>query len=140
MATYKSSAHIINQPIETTFDSISNLSRLQGFLDQLPQDQLAQIGEVRFTDDAIIIKAAAVGEITLRIIERIAPSRVKLAAVGAPVKMETAINLDAQTPDTTSLQCELDVDIPMMLKPMIGPKMQEAADRMADLIVTLLNK
>lgn len=140
MATYKSTVHNINQPVEKAFDNISNLSRLQEYLDMLPAEHLARIGEVKFTDDAIIIKAAAVGEIALNVVERKAPERVKFAAANAPVRMEVAILLSPATAESSTLVAELDVDIPAMLKPMVGGKMQEAADKMADLVTSLLNR
>ena len=109
-------------------------------MNQLPQEQLSKIGEVRFTEDSIVIKAAAVGEITLKMTERVAPTHVKFAAAGVPVKMETSVNLSPASVDSTNLITELDVDVPAMLKPMVGPKMQEAADKMADMIAMLLNR
>lgn len=140
MSVYKSTPHAINLPVEKAFENISNLSRLQEYLDNLPKEELARIGEIRFTDNSILIKAAAVGEIALNVTERVAPERVRFAAANAPVRMEALLNLTPATPETSSLVAEIDVDIPAMLKPMIGGKLQEAADKMADMVSFLLNK
>ncbi len=140
MAKYKSTPQTIDRPVEEVFESISNLARLQEYLDKLPQEEMARIGEIRFTDDAIVIKAPAVGEISLNVVERTAPSLVKFAAAGAPVRMEMALLLAPATATTSTLVAELDADIPAMLRPMVGGKMQEAADKMAQMVVTLLGK
>ncbi|MCH5346903.1 MAG: hypothetical protein J1E63_07320 [Muribaculaceae bacterium] len=140
MSTYKSKATTVNQPVETTFENISNLPRLQEYINRLPQEELQKIGEINFTEDSIVIKAPAVGEIVLKVVERTAPSRMKFAPVSSPIQMEVAFNLAAEGASTTALSTELDVDIPMMLKPMVGPKLQGVADRMAEVIANLLNR
>lgn len=136
MAKYKSKPVSISHPVEEVYDKISNIGAYQQKLDSLPEEVRAKLGEVRFEQDAIVITAAPVGEIRFEVRERIHPSCVKLAAMQSPVPLTLAVNLTPDTPDTTSAVSEIDVEIPAMLKPMIGGKMQEAADKFGELIST----
>lgn len=100
----------------------------------IPQEVRDKVGNVRFDADSITIEAAPVGEITLEVVERIAPTRVKLQAKSSPVPMNLLIELDPKSADSTAVVTSIDVDIPMFLRPMVGGKMQEAADKFGELI------
>lgn len=127
----------MHQPVAQVYDKISNLGAYQQRLESLPPELRAKLGDVRFTDDSIIIAAQPVGEITFRLVERVEPSLVKLEAVQSPVPFSIKIALEPETDSTTKINPELNVDIPAMLKPMVGGKLQEAADKFGDLISTL---
>ena len=60
-----------------------------------------------------------------------------LAAEKSPVPMKLEITFKPITPDTTEVQGAIDVEIPMMLKPLIGPTLQKAADQFGDLFANL---
>ena len=53
--------------------------------------------------------------------------------------MELHINLTETSPESTSMTSTIEVDIPAMLRPMVGGKMQEAADQFAELVSGLFN-
>lgn len=136
MATYKSKQVTISHPIEEVYEKISNIGAYQQKLDSLPAEVKDKLGDVRFEPDAIVITAAPVGEIRFAVKERIKPSSVKLSAEQSPVPLTLSVNL---TPDSDSSTCavsQIDVEIPAMLKPMVGGKMQEAADKFGELITT----
>lgn len=137
MSVYKGKSAIVHQPVAQVYDKISNLGAYQQRLESLPPELRAKLGDVRFTDDSIIIAAQPVGEITFRLVERVEPSLVKLEAVQSPVPFSIKIALEPETDSTTKINPELNVDIPAMLKPMVGGKLQEAADKFGDLISTL---
>lgn len=139
MSIYKSNPQVVKGSVDCVYDKIANPSQFQQYLDRLPAEALAKIGDIKFTDDSIAITAAPVGEIMLNIVERQPGQHVKFAAGNLPVKMETIIELQPADADSTNLTTAIDVEIPAMLRPMIGGKMQEAADKMAELLGTLLN-
>ena len=113
------------------------MSALQQRLEQLPQEQLAMIGEVKFTDDSVTINAPQVGEIRFDIVDRQEPSRIVFGAANMPVPMSLAVELESVADDRTEVTSTIDVEIPVMLRPLVGGKMQEAADRFTDLIAQL---
>lgn len=76
MAVYKSKPVTVGRPATEMYERLSDLSRLQGSLDKLPEEQRQQIGNVQFSADSIRIQTPQVGEIAFKIIEKIEPEKV----------------------------------------------------------------
>lgn len=138
MATYKGKPVTVNKPAAEAFAKISDIGAYQARLDALPEEIRAKLGDVRFTDDAIIINTAPVGEICFRVVERKEPELLRMEAEQSPVPFGISIRLAAADEATTTVATELNVDIPPMLRPMVGGKLQEAADKFSDLMTTFL--
>ncbi len=136
MAKYSSKPVVVERNNAEFFDKISNIGAYQQLLDQLPDYERAKLGEVKFADDAIIITTRPVGEMRFDVVERVAPERVALAAAQSPVPLTISINLKPVDDATTQVVSEIEVDIPPMLKPLVGGKMQQAADMFGNLITT----
>ncbi len=68
--------------------------------------------------------------------------RIALQAENAPVPMFMAINLEAKAPELTEVQTAIDVDIPAMLKPMIGPKIEpmlkQSVEKFGEMIANIV--
>jgi len=137
MATYSGKPVVIDHPASDVFNRISNLESFQQRLDLLPAEARAKLGDLRFTADSIIITAPAVGEMTFNVTERTAPSHLKLEAANSPVPFAITIDLKSLSGSSTEVATRLDVEIPAMLRPMIGGKMQEAADKFSEMFSTL---
>lgn len=137
MATYKGRPARVAQPIAEVYNRIASIESWQQRLDALPAEARQKLGDVRFTTDSIVITAQPVGEICFKVDKLQEPTLVSLQALHSPVPFEIAIHLseapDAPT-EATLVSTELNVEIPAMLKPMVGGKLQEAADKFADLI------
>lgn len=136
MSVYSSKPVVIGTPINTAFAKLSDFSAYQARMEELPDDVRSRIGEVRFEPDAIVINAQPVGEMAFEVVERTSPSRVALKARNAPVPMMLSIDLKPEGNDATAVVSNIDVDIPVVLRPLVGGKMQEAADKFAELIAT----
>ena len=134
MATYSSKPIEIPMQAESVYEKVSNLSGFQERIDNLPQDVKDKIGAVRFTEDSIIINAATVGDMVLSISEKGPGKRVAFTANGAPVPIVMSINLENIDNEKTLVTTCIDVEIPAMLKPLVGPKLQEAAEKFGDMI------
>lgn len=137
MTTYSSKTIELQLPVATVYARISDIGGFQSRIDQLPDEVKSKIGSVRFTDDSIIINAAPMGDMVLKVTERIPERRVAFTAQGAPVPLIMAINVEAAGEDRTNVVTSIDVEIPAMLKPMVGPKLQEAAEKFGDMIRNL---
>lgn len=137
MSKYSSKAITVAKPVGELYSHISHMSALQQRLEQLPAEQLAMVGEVKFTDDSVTINAPQVGEIRFDVVERVEPSHIMFRAANMPVAMSLAVDLKAVSDDSTEVTSTIDVEIPAMLRPLVGGKMQEAADRFTDLIAQL---
>lgn len=140
MSVYSSKQVTLEASQETAFDRISNLGAYQEILDNMPEELRSKAGDVKFTDESITINANPVGEMRFDVTRRQSPEAMELTAANSPVPMKLTLNLTAgDTPDTCKLRTDIDVDVPAMLRPMIGGKMQEAAQQMTDLVARIFN-
>ena len=78
------------------------------------------------------------GQIQFSITERSA-ERITMTAVGSPVPLTLSVLLKALSATSTELTTVIDVEIPAMLKPMIGGAMKKAADQFGMLMSNLAN-
>lgn len=136
MAKYTSKPTVIGLPAEDLAAKFSDFRQMQSKLDDMPKEERERVGEVSFTEDTIIITTPQVGQIRLRAAER-TPQRLVLKAENSPVPM--ALNVDFHPVDDTHTEVigEMDVDIPMMLRPLIGPALQKAVDQFGSLFARL---
>ncbi len=137
MAKYSSKPATLPVAIEVAFDRISNISAFQERIDSLPAEQRAKMGEVKFSDNSITLVSPQIGEIRFDVTERTAPTRLVFTSANSPVPLSLALELSAKSADETEIVSSIDIDIPAMLRPMIGGKMQEAADKFTELISSL---
>lgn len=134
MAKYTGKPFRVNLPSATLFERVSNLSDLQSRMDTLPEDIRAKMGTINFPDaDTLAFTAPGVGEMKFRIVERTAPSRVKFLADTGMVPINVFIDLAEAGTEATDVTATIDADIPMMLRPLVGPKLQEAADKFGEM-------
>lgn len=134
MSLYSGKPVTVARPIDDIYGKISSLDAYADKLNNLPQEAREKIGDVRFENSAIIINTPQVGELRLEITEREAPTRVVLSAIGSPVPAKVVVQLSKISDESTQITPAMDVEIPMMLRPFIGSKLQQAADQFGDLI------
>ena len=137
MTKYSGKPAIVAQPRQQIFDKVSNLSSFQERLDSMPQEVKDRLGDVKFTDDKIIINAPAVGQLVFAVTEKVAPELLKLSAENSPVPFFITLHFAPESETTTKVNSDLEVEIPMMLRPMVGGKLQEAADKFSEMFTTL---
>ncbi len=136
MAVYKANPLTVGRPAEYIADQFADLTRLQGALDKLSAEERAKVGDVTFTPDAIVMQTAQVGEIRFQVKER-TPRRVSFVAGGLPMPVVMAVDMDPVDSGSTKVEASLDIDIPAVLRPMVGGTMQKAVNQFSDLISKL---
>lgn len=136
MAKYSSAPTVVNRPATVLAEKFSDFRAFQTALDSLDAEQRAAVGDVSFTDDTITINTPQVGAIVLRATER-TPEKVRLQAESSPVPMSLQIDFKPVDASSSEVTGSLDVDIPMMLKPLVGPALQKAADQLGSLFARL---
>lgn len=137
MAKYSGKPVVVNHPAEEVYNRLSDLSSFQQRLETLPPEAREKLGDVRFTADSIIITAPAVGEMKFVVSERTPFSRLGFSAENSPVPFAIKIDMKPVSGTSTEVMATIDVDIPVMLKPLVGGKMQEAADKFSEMLSTL---
>lgn len=139
MSTYSSGKVTLNASAEAVYDKLSNLENLQGLLnkvpaDKIPEDKRQMFENIQITPDTISVPGGPMGNLVFRVIERKAPSLIKLQGEGVPVEMSLSLHINPLTENTSSANVDLDIDIPMMLKPMIGGQIQKIANQFGDVL------
>lgn len=139
MAKY--TAKTVTIPVEAGViaEKFSDLTAFQSALESLPDSVKSKIGNLRFEPDALIVDTPQLGAITLKVTER-TPRRIALTAQGSPVPLVMGVDLNPKGGESTEMATAIDVEIPAMLKPFIGSKMQEAADKFGEMMANLASK
>ena len=120
MATYKSKPAKINRSAGDIFSRFSDMSRLQEILEQLPEEQRKQIGDVEFTKDSIRIVTPQVGEIGFKVKELVAPSKIVFTTESSPVPLTMQVNIRPDGEEASEVETVIDVEIPAIVRPIIG--------------------
>lgn len=139
MAVFKSQPVEISAPAETVFDRLSDLDSLKTILanvpaDKIPADQKEMFDAVRITSDSISFPAGPVGELTLKLHEKIRPTLISLVGEGTPVALTLSLNMFPISPDQTEGVVSVDIAIPAMLKPMVSGPLQKMVDQFATML------
>ncbi|MDE6262497.1 MAG: hypothetical protein K2M09_04250 [Muribaculaceae bacterium] len=134
MAKYSGKPCRVNLPAALLYERMTNLDQLQGRMSELPEEIRAKMGTINFPDsETLAFTAPGVGEMKFRIIERNAPSQVKFLADTGMIPINVIIDLAAASEAETDVTATIDADIPLMVRPLIGPKLQEAADKFGEM-------
>lgn len=128
MSTYKGKPAVIDRPIGDVYARFSDLSAMEEVVKNRAGD-LAEKAEIKFEADSLTIVNNQVGEIRFEVTERVEPSKVVFKAANSPLPIVMAINLAPVGETSTEVSTTIDVEIPVMLKAFIGPKLQQVADQ-----------
>lgn len=139
MAKYSGKPVTLNHSAADVYDRVADLGSFQERLEQLPEEARAKLGDVRFTSDSIIINAAPVGEMKFNLTERVPHSLLRFEAENSPVPFLITVNLKDLGDAKTEVSPVIDVEIPAMLRPLVGSKMQEAADKFGEMFTNMFS-
>lgn len=137
MAVYSGKPVTIGRPIDDIYAKVSDLSQYKEMVESLPADQREKLQGVEFRGDAFKMDAPGVGELVFKIIERKAPTHVGLNAEGCPIPLKLSLDLADVDGASTRLTPRIEMQIPAMLRPFIGNKIQEAADKFGEVFTSL---
>ena len=142
MSTYKSDSVTIHNSAENVFSRLSNLENLKGMLaqapaDSIPADKREMLESITITPDSISVPAGPVGSLTFRVVEKVAPTLVKLSAENSPMPLTLALDITPKGAEECSARVDIDIAIPAMLKPMIGGQIQKMADQFGQMLKSI---
>lgn len=141
MTTFTSEPVTIQAPAGTVFNKLSNLENLRLLLDKVPADRIpddkrAIFDNIEITPDSITIPGTPAGPLTLGVTERRDPTLIRLEGQGTPVPMSLSLEL---TPDGAACtgSVRIDLELPMLLKPMVAGPMKKVVDQFATVLGAL---
>lgn len=137
MTSFESKITRIPAPVEAVYAKLSDLSNLEALRNMIPADKAAQIKEMRFDTDSCTVNVDPVGELTFKIIDREPPKTIKFTAEKSPLPLFLWIQLLPVDEYTTKTRITIKTEINAFLKPMVSKPLQEAIDRMADVLTVI---
>ena len=142
MTTIKSDKTPISASAEKVFDRLSNLENLKPLLervpaDQIPADKREMFDNLQITADTISIPAGPVGNLTLRVTDRLPYSLIRLAGEGSPVPMDMQLEIEQAGTDRCSVQVAVNLDIPAMIKPMVAGPLKKIVDQFSQVLAAI---
>ena len=135
MALYQSKIITINKPFEEVYGKVSDLRNLEQFRDRIPKEYTVNF---ECDTDYVQFRVAPVGDLLLRIVER-GTDKIRLNVEKLPFKAEISMNIGNVSPSETNIQLVLDADIPFFVKHIVGNKLEEGMDKIADILTLALN-
>jgi len=124
----------VQQPAERVFAAFSDLSK---FTEKLPAEHR---DKVRADTDTLVVQAQGI-EVGIRTAERIPFSCVRFEHYGAQTLFPFTIwiHIGETGSKTSTLQIELHAELNMMMKMMLGSKLQEGVDQITDQLAAGIN-
>ena len=135
MALYQSKTITVNKPFEEVYGKVSDLKNIEQFRDRIPKEYTVNF---ECNTDYVQFRVAPVGDLLLRIVERGA-DKIRLNVEKLPFKAEMSMNIGNVSPSETNIQLVLDADIPFFVKHIVGNKLEEGMDKIADILTLSLN-
>ncbi|MDO4671336.1 SRPBCC family protein [Falsiporphyromonas endometrii] len=133
MNEYVSQVKKINYPVERVYAKLSDLSNLNNVKDKIPANTVT----ITYADkDSCKLKLNPIGESEIRIIDREENKTVKLEATKSPIPFNMWIQL-VEKDGATFLRLTLRAELNMFIKKMIGSKLEEGIDKLADTLAML---
>ena len=139
MAKYNSEDVLLHAPAEAVYSKLSNLENLRSLLekipaDKIPADKMEMFKSITITPDAITVPGGPVGSLTFRVKEKVEPSLIRLVGEGSPVPLSLAMHITPDTELSSKAKVVIDIDIPAMLKPMVGGHIQKMVDQFGQVL------
>jgi len=129
MSIYKSNPQTIELSAEKIFETLSDLRNLEKIKSQLPADK---VNDFEVDADSLRISVAPIGAVNVRVKEREPFKTIKFGSEQSLVPFELQINLEPVSEEKTNLAVALDAEIPMMVKMMLGDKLQDFVEKIAE--------
>lgn len=139
MASFKSASSPINASAEKVYEKFSNLDNLASLLKRVPDgtvpsEQQELLENIQIDSDSITMPGGPVGSLRLVIAERREPTLIRLEGEGTPVPLSVSMHIQPTGPDTCNAQAEIEIELPMMLAPMVKGPLQKMADQFDDVM------
>lgn len=131
MVNYKSKRAVVSKAPYELYMAFVDMGNFMQFL---PEDKKEGV-----TADYDSIKATVQGfTIGVKVVDRVPYSKLEFADDGAPFQFKLAMHFDAASdPYKTDFQITLDADLNLMMKMLLGSKIQGALDKVVDSLVDL---
>lgn len=134
MTNFESSVKTINKTQEDIFTFLSDFNN---FTPLIPPDK---VEGWRVEGDECFFKIPNVGDLSLKMIEKVAPATIKIAPAGkVPFEFNFWIQLKSTAPYDTKMKLTIKADLNMMMKMVASKPIQNGVEAIAEGLTAFLN-
>ena len=153
MAKYESEVKMVPQATcEQIYQKLANLETFRPVLEsaadnpvikqklqEAGQDpsQLDKLKDVQLTNDSVSIPAPMIGSLTLTIVDREENRCVKMETTDSPLQATLWIQMLPVSAGGAKIRCTLKAELNMIMKMLIGKKLEKVIDNFADMLAEL---
>ena len=134
MADFTSEVKTIPHNDGKIYAMLSDMSNLQRVQDRIPQDKMKNF---TFDADTCSFTVDPVGSVEFRIIEREPNKTIKFSTTNSPVPLLMWIQLKQVAENETKMKMTVRADLNPFIKPMVSKPLQEAIDKISEIIARL---
>ena len=137
MSAYESKIYPVQATREQVFAKLANPGALAEKVKNLPPEVREKLQSVTFSNDGVSFNVPPMGEMRMLFTERVAPSRIVIGPESSPVPFSLAINIGEDAGGNAIIQTAMDIERNMFLRQMVGNKIGDGVDRMAEMLARL---
>ena len=129
-------------PANKVFEKLSNLDNLKPLLEkvpreQIPEDKRAMFDNLEITSDSLSIPGGPMGNIKLRVTDRMPNSLIQLTGEDSPVPMFLRLEIEDRGEQNCEVRVVISLEVPVMLKPMIQGPLKRIVDQFAQVLAAI---
>lgn len=137
MADYTSNIKSIAVSRSRVYSRLSDLSGLSRVREVIPEEHAGKIDIEAIDSDTCAFNIPMAGKLTLKVVEREPDKTIKLEAQSSPIPLTIWIQLIEPEVGDTRLRLTLRTELNFMMKKMLGGKLQEGVEKLADMMAML---
>ena len=119
---------------EHIYGMLSDLSNLERVKDRIPA---GKVKDFTFDSDSCSVSVDPVGKICFQIVEREPNQLIKFATTNSPIPLHLWIQLKEVAEADTCMKLTVGAELNPFIKQMVAKPLQEAIDKMADILTVL---
>jgi len=129
-ASYKSKHGIVSR---SPFEMYMGFVDMRNFSTMLPKEASDKLDDIQTTFDTLDVTVRGFN-IGVKVDRRVPYSLIEYSDNGAPFEFKASFFFDAYPSDgmKTDIHIEIEADLNLMMKMMLGPKLQSALDQVVD--------
>ncbi|MDR2120403.1 MAG: SRPBCC family protein [Tannerella sp.] len=134
MTEFTSDVKTVPYSDERIFAVLSDLNNLEHMKDRIPDDKVKNFS---FDRDSCSMEINPIGKVVFTVTDREPNKTIKFEAGNLPVPFSFRIQLKPVSDEVTEMKMTIHTDLNPFLKPMISKPIQEALDRISDIIASM---
>lgn len=134
MTTFESDVKVIPYSQERVYAKLSDLNNLEAIKERLPQDK---VSDVSFDTDTLSFSVPAIGQLTLKVVERDPSQCIKFETTNSPLPFNLWIQFVAVSEEESKLKVTIGMELNPFMKTMIQKPLTEGLAKMADMLAAI---